>query len=96
MTHANLHEVKARLAHYARLVKAGETVVICERNKPFAEMRPLPDHAKPAPKRRLGVMKGWFPMPDDFNAPDPELEDIIENGSVFPPALPPDSRSLRT
>lgn len=83
MTTANLHEVKSRLSHYARLVKAGETVVLCERNKPFAEIRPLGPAAKP-PKRELGLMKGWFPVPDDFNEPDPELEDLFENGPIFP------------
>ncbi|MBL9176719.1 MAG: hypothetical protein JNM65_01575 [Verrucomicrobiaceae bacterium] len=89
MTSANLHQVKSRLAHYARLVKAGETIILCERNKPFAEIRPLADPAGPAPKRQLGLMKGWFPVPDDFNAPDPEFEDIIENGSIFPAPVPP-------
>jgi len=88
MTKINLHEVKSRLSHYARLVKAGETIILCDRNKPFAEIRPLADPAKPAPKRQLGLMKGWFPVPDDFNEPDPELEDIMENGPIFPSAQP--------
>jgi len=83
MTKANLNEVKSHLAHYARLVKAGETIILCERNKPFAEIRPLPGVAKPG-KRKLGLMKGCFPVPDNFNEPDPELEDIMENGPVFP------------
>jgi antitoxin (DNA-binding transcriptional repressor) of toxin-antitoxin stability system len=83
MTKANLHEVKSRLAHYARLVKAGETVILCERNKPFAEIRPL-GPVPPPPERQLGLMKGWFPVPDDFNDADPELEDAIANTPVFP------------
>ena len=85
MTQINIHEAKARFSHYTRLVKAGETVILCDRNKPFAEIRPLPDLAKPAPKRELGLMKGMFPVPDDFNEPDPELEDLILNGPIFPP-----------
>jgi len=84
MTRANLNEVKSRLAHYARLVKAGETIILCDRNKPFAEIRPLPDPDKPPPRRQLGQMKGWFPVPDDFNDPDPKLEDCIEEGGIFP------------
>lgn len=88
MTTANINEVKSRLAHYARLVKSGKTVILCERNKPFAEIRPLPGVGKPA-KRKLGLMKGWFPVPDDFNEPDPELEDAIENTPVFPEVEPP-------
>lgn len=86
MTRANLNEVKSRLAYYARLVKAGETVILCDRNKPFAEFRPLPDPGKPPPKRELGLMKGWFPVPEDFNDPDPELEETMENGPIFPPS----------
>ncbi len=92
MTTANLHEIKARLSHYARLVKAGETVLLCERNKPFAEIRPLPGVGQPPPKRKLGLMKGWFPVPDNFNEPDIELEDTVENIPIFPaiktPSIP--------
>jgi antitoxin (DNA-binding transcriptional repressor) of toxin-antitoxin stability system len=88
MTSVNLHEIKSRLSHYARLVKAGETLILCDRNKPFAEIRPLPDQNRPHPKRELGVMKGWFPVPDDFNAPDPQWEEELGEGSIFPP---PDS-----
>lgn len=88
MTAANLHEVKSRLSYYAKLVKSGETILLCERNRPFAEIRPLPDPARPAPKRELGLMKGWFPVPDDFNQPDPELEEIMANGPIFPAPAP--------
>lgn len=83
MTTANLNEVKSRLAYYARLVKAGETVILCERNKPFAEIRPI-GPAAAQPKRELGLMKGWFPVPEDFNDPDPELEDALGNNPIFP------------
>ena len=89
MTKINLSEVKSRLSHYARLVKAGETIILCDRNKPFAEIRPLPDPNKSAPKRVLGLMKGMCPVPANFNDPDPELEDIIENGPIFPPVQVP-------
>ncbi len=89
MRHTNIHELKVRLAHDARLAKAGETDAISQRNKPFAELRPVADSPKIIPKRRVGMMNGWFPVPDDINTPDLELEDIIENGSVFPPAVPP-------
>ena len=33
-------ELKARLSEYLRLVKAGETVLVTERNEVVAEMRP--------------------------------------------------------
>ena len=84
VTKINLHEAKARLSHYARLVKAGETVILCERNKPFAEIRPIGEAATRKPKRILGLMKGLFPYPPDFNIPDREIEDIVESGPIFP------------
>jgi antitoxin (DNA-binding transcriptional repressor) of toxin-antitoxin stability system len=56
MTQINLHEVKSRLSHYARLVKAGETIILCDRNKPFAENRPLTAGTVAPRKRTLGLM----------------------------------------
>jgi len=41
MIEVNLAELKARLSEYARRVKAGETVVVCDRNKAFGEFRPV-------------------------------------------------------
>lgn len=38
MIQANVGDVKARLSHFLRLAKAGETVQICERNVPVAEL----------------------------------------------------------
>lgn len=84
MTRINLNEVKSRLAYYARRVKAGETLILCDRNKPFAEIRPLADPDRPRPKRELGLMKGWFPVPENFNEPDSEVEEAMENGPIFP------------
>ncbi|AIE84429.1 hypothetical protein OP10G_1061 [Fimbriimonas ginsengisoli Gsoil 348] len=48
MIQANVAQVKARLSHFLRLAKAGEKVVICERNRPIAELtavRPPVDRA---------------------------------------------------
>ncbi len=38
----NIHEAKARLSEMPAKVEAGETVVVCRRNKPVVEIRPLP------------------------------------------------------
>lgn len=38
MIRANVAEIKARLSHFLRLAKAGEKVLICERNRPVAEL----------------------------------------------------------
>jgi len=89
MTSANLHEVKSHLAHYARLVKAGETIILCERNKPFAEIRPLPDPAKPPAKRQLGLMKGLCPVGPEFFEADVEITSDAEGSEIFPAAPHP-------
>lgn len=85
MTQANLHEVKSRLAHYARLVKAGETIILCDRNKPFAEIRPLGGPASPAPRRKLGLMKGLCPVGPEFFQVDEEMAREFEGSEIFPP-----------
>jgi hypothetical protein len=33
---------------------------------------------------KFGCAKGDFTVPDDFNDPDPEIEDLFNNGPVFP------------
>lgn len=42
MTHVNVAEVKSRLSYYLRLATSGEKVIICDRNKPVAELVPIP------------------------------------------------------
>ncbi len=41
MIEANVADVKARLSHFLRMAKSGERVVICERNRPVAELVPF-------------------------------------------------------
>jgi hypothetical protein len=37
------------------------------------------------PKTRVfGSAKGEFTVPDDFNDPDPEIEDLFYEGPLFP------------
>lgn len=83
----NLHEVKSRLSHYARLVKNGETIILCERNKPFAEIRPLGAAAKPS-KRKLGLMKGACPVGPEFFEADEEIQRNFDASEIFPEARP--------
>jgi len=41
-----IKELKARLSEYLRLVKAGETILVTERNDVVAEMRPARRHLR--------------------------------------------------
>ena len=71
----NINEAKSRLSAYARRVKRGDRVILCERNKPFAEIRRL--ELTPEGRRPFGLARGKLHLPDDFNDPDPEIEALF-------------------
>jgi len=71
MIQININEAKARLSKYTKLVKAGETVILCERNKPFAEIRSL-DKRRSVP-RVFGLSKGIFELGPEFFQADVEI-----------------------
>ena len=71
MTSVNIQEAKTHLSRFAKRVKAGETIILCERNRPIAEIRPI---VKPNNKVRLGLYKGQIHVSEDFNEPLPEFE----------------------
>lgn len=84
MTTINIHEAKTHLSRYARRVKAGETIILCDRNKPFAEIRPLPVE-EPSKKRILGQLKGKIDFDEDaFWEADKEIEADFLNSRLFP------------
>lgn len=72
MTKVNIGELKTHFSAYARRVKQGETVIVCDRNQPFGELRPLQDGAPPlAPRRRiLGGDRGRVSLPPDWDSPE--------------------------
>ena len=61
-----------------RQAESGETVVILRDNVPIAEIKPTasapPSHLSPPPLRPFGLAKGQFTVPDDFDAPLPDDE----------------------
>ena len=71
MIQININEAKAKLSKYTKIVKAGETVILCDRNKPFAEIRPL-DRRGSAP-RIFGLSKGMFKLGPGFFEADVEI-----------------------
>ena len=69
MIKTNIADAKARLSTYLHRVEQGETVVLCRRNVPIAEIRALP---KPTAKERpVGIDRG-MKVPDSFFEPLPE------------------------
>jgi prevent-host-death family protein len=70
----NVHEAKTHFSRLLERVALGEEIIIAKAGTPVAKLVPL--HGK---KRdfRFGSAKGEFVVPDDFNEPDPELEDLF-------------------
>ncbi|MYB19059.1 MAG: type II toxin-antitoxin system Phd/YefM family antitoxin [Holophagales bacterium] len=83
MIRLNMHEAKTHLSRYIARVEAGEKILLCRRNEPIAEIRPVaPARKKPRP---FGLDRGKFEVPDSFFDPLPDdFIDAFENGPVFP------------
>ena len=64
-----IHEAKTHLPRYLAKLRRGETILLCKRNIPIAEIRPLPPHRKA--KRPIGLAKGKLKVPPDFFKPLP-------------------------
>lgn len=83
MTTININEAKTHLSRYAKRVKSGETIILCDRNKPFAEIRPIPQEST-AEKRILGQLKGMAPVSDSFFDCDADIEAEFSAGVLSP------------
>ncbi len=66
MTEVNIHQAKTHLSRLLSRVAAGEEIVIARAGKPVARL--VPFH-KPKRKRSLGMDRGLFSVPGDFDAP---------------------------
>ena len=80
MIMVNIFEVKAKLSEYLEAVAQGERVMICKRNRPIAELRPV--DAAPA-ERRLGTAIGSVTMPPSFF--EPLSDDLLDSFEGRPP-----------
>jgi prevent-host-death family protein len=74
MIKINIHEAKTHLSRYLTRVAEGETVVICNRNVPVAEIRPVP--SRRTTRRPVGLARDSFQVPPAFFEPltDAELD----------------------
>jgi len=60
----NVQEAKTHFSHYLDEVAKGESFILCKRNKPVAEIRPI--SSRSVEKRPIGLAKGTFTMPASF------------------------------
>lgn len=81
MISININEIKTKFSSYLSRVAGGETVVICKRNVPIAELRPLA--AAPQKKRPIGLAGKEYPdfkLSDAFFEPLPDDIEAAFNG----------------
>lgn len=70
MKRANVHDAKTHFSDYLEQVEAGEVVLICRRNVPVAELRPIV--RRPKEPRPLGLAKGSVKLGPAFFEPLPK------------------------
>jgi prevent-host-death family protein len=76
MKSVNTHEAKTQFSRLLRRVAAGEEITIANRGVPVARLVPVLRGNAP---RILGILRGEFNVPDDFDAPLPDdLLDLFE------------------
>ena len=76
MKAVNTHEAKTQFSRLLRRVAAGEEITIANRGVPVARLVPVPREKS---GRVLGILRGEFTVPDDFDAPLPDdLLDLFE------------------
>jgi prevent-host-death family protein len=76
MKTVNTHEAKTQLSRLLRRVAAGDEITIANRGVPVARLVPVPPKKA---QRVLGIFRGQFTVPDDFDAPLPDdLLDLFE------------------
>jgi prevent-host-death family protein len=66
MIRLNIHEAKTHLSKYLAKVEKGETILLCRRNEPIAEIRPLSARRKPRP---IGLDEGKIKLGPEFFEP---------------------------
>ena len=69
MIKINIHEAKTHLSLYLKRLANGEAIILCKRNVPIAEIRPIPRDRKS--RRPVGLAKGTFQVPPEFFDPLP-------------------------
>jgi antitoxin (DNA-binding transcriptional repressor) of toxin-antitoxin stability system len=67
-----IDEVQNDLRSYLHRLEAGETLTLCDGDRPVAELKSVEVREKGKQRRPIGLAKGEFTVPDDFNDPLPE------------------------
>lgn len=77
----NIYDAKTHLSRLLERVEAGEEIVIARNGRPVARLVPAQRIRSP---RRPGAWEGRGWIADDFDEPDQEMIDLVENDPIFP------------
>ncbi len=69
MIRLNIADAKTHLSRHLERVEQGETIILCRRNVPIAEIHPLPKQA--SEPRPVGIDRGMV-IPPQFFEPLPD------------------------
>ncbi|MCF4969603.1 type II toxin-antitoxin system Phd/YefM family antitoxin [Nostoc sp. CMAA1605] len=70
MESVNIHQAKTNLSRLLSRVELGEEIIISNRGVPIAKL--VPFHNPSNRRASLGLDRGRFTVPEDFDAPLPE------------------------
>lgn len=80
MIRANIHDVKTNFSKYLKKLPKEGVIVVCNRNTPVAEIRPV--QATPKAPRPEGLGRGTVIIHKEFFDPLPDwLQDAFEGKS---------------
>jgi antitoxin (DNA-binding transcriptional repressor) of toxin-antitoxin stability system len=74
MINLNINEIKTHFSRFLSKVSKGETVIVCKRNVPIAEIKPIA--ALPNKKRPIGLAGKEYP---DFEISDAFFDPLPDN-----------------
>lgn len=76
MTIVNMLEAKSNLSRLVEAVESGKQaeIIIARNGKPAARLVPIETRPK---GQRIGIAKGQFVVPDDFDADDEEIAKLF-------------------
>jgi len=78
MVSMNLHQATTALPALIEAALNGEDVVIAKDGKPMVRLVPCQERKTP---RQPGRLRGQIRISDDFDAVDPEIIEMFENGT---------------
>ena len=79
----NISEAKASLSHLIKLVQeTDEPIIIGKAGKPVAVLSPFREES--FPRKLGGSWEGKVEIAEEFDDPDPSIDNGFYNSSVFP------------